>query len=337
MTKASKSRVARKKAPLAVVPKRIDWSKEDQWVGIPAQPFVLPDDECRAKNVPLGTVEEPTPVADMPMPGSPFIAIAVPCMDFVDTEFSLAFALQLSTLRTVSCLLHTQSAYIDEARQSFVDQAKRRRVRLPDGKVIRPSHLMQFDSDMTFPSNTVQRLLSHNTKDVVGCVYSRRVEPFTNIGLTVDRSIEKIENDHPNLVDMVLLPTGIMLIHMSVFDRMPECDDDGPAFGFRWMPEIKKYEREDVRFCRLVREAGMHVWCDVPLSQHIVHVGKATYTVNEAEKRAAREGFGQKAQRDAGKSPDEQPTQPSAPVEMIDISKARDFDHHVAPEVQAAE
>ena len=291
----------------------IDWSDEAQWIGIPAEPFMLPD----------GTVEEPVAIKDMPAAGSPFVAIAVPCMDFVDTEFSICFGLQLAGLRFPTALLHTQSAYIDEARQNFVDQAKRRRLRLPDGKVIRPSHLMQYDSDMTFPPSTLNRLLSHGVKDVVGCVYSRRVEPFTNIGMTVDKSIQKIEKDHPGLVDMLLLPTGVMLTHMSVFDRMPEFDKDGPVFGYRWIPEVKKYEREDVRFCRLVREHGMHVWCDVVLSQHIGHVGKAIYTVDEAEKRLARESHGQKAQRDATRAPDDQPVTAQPAVEMVDISKVQ--------------
>jgi hypothetical protein len=105
---------------------------------------------------------------------------------------------------------------------------------------------------------------------------------------------------------------------------MPEFDDDGPVFGYKWLPEVKKYEREDVRFCRLVRENGMKIWCDVGLSHHIGHVGKAIYTVDEASKRAAREDFGMKATRDAslGAKADE-PRVAEAPngEQMVDISR----------------
>ena len=285
---------------------------EAQWVGIPAEPFVLPD----------GTVEEPTPIGDIPPPGSPFVAIGVPAMDFVDTEFAICFAMQMASLRFPTVMMNSQGCYVDEGRMSFVDGAKRRRIRLPDGRVIRPSHMMQFDSDMTFPPNTLQRLLAHKVKDVVGCMYSRRVEPYTNIGMTEDPTILKASSDSP-LIPMKLLPTGILLTHMSVFDRMPEFDDDGPVFGYRWMPDIKKYEREDVRFCRLVRENGMKIWLDAALSHQIGHVGKSIYMVDEYSKRlAAISGMKQMTGNAA-------PEQPDAPaVEMVDVSKAHAFTEH---------
>jgi len=288
------------------VPK-IDWSDEKQWVGIPAE--AIPG-------------EEPIAVATMPPPGAPFIAIGVPAMDAVDTEFALCFAAQMASFRGLTAMLNSQGCYVDEGRMSFVEGAKKRRIKLPDGQIIRPSHLMQFDSDMTFPAMTIQRLMSHGIKDVVGCVYSRRVEPYTNIGLTEDPSIVNAPESSP-LIPMLLLPTGIMLTHMSVFDRLPEFDEDGPVFGYRWMPDVKKYEREDVRFCRLVREHGMKIWCDVGLSHHIGHVGKAIYRVDEASKRLAAIS-GMKVVNDDNIG---------AP-QMIDVSKA--VKTH-APDVRAAE
>lgn len=285
---------------------------ESQWIGIPAEPFVLPD----------GTIDEPVAVPDMPAPGSPFVAIGVPAMDFVDTEFSICLSMQLAALRIPSVMMNSQGCYVDEGRMSFVDGAKRRRIRLPDGRVIRPSHLMQFDSDMTFPHDTLQRLLAHKIKDVVGCMYSRRVHPYTNIGMTEDPKMVKAGESSP-LIPMLLLPTGIMLIHMSVFDRMPEFDDDGPVFGYRWMPEINKYEREDVRFCRLVRENGMKIWLDAGLSHQIGHVGKSIYMVDEYSKRlAAISGMKQMTGNAA-------PTaEPEAQPQMVDVSKVRDFTEH---------
>jgi len=282
-------------------------SDEAQWIGIPAD--AIPG-------------EEPVAIPDIPPPGSPFVAIGVPAMDFVDTEFAICFAMQMASLRFPTVMMNSQGCYVDEGRMSFVDGAKRRRIRLPDGRVIRPSHMMQFDSDMTFPPNTLQRLLAHKVKDVVGCMYSRRVEPYTNIGMTEDPTILKASSDSP-LIPMKLLPTGILLTHMSVFDRMPEFDDDGPVFGYRWMPDIKKYEREDVRFCRLVRENGMKIWLDAALSHQIGHVGKSIYMVDEYSKRlAAISGMKQMTGNAA-------PEQPDAPaVEMVDVSKAHAFTEH---------
>ena len=252
--------------------------------------------------------EEPALIAQQPPPGAPFIAIGVPAMDFVDTEFALCFATQLASFRGLTAMINSQGCYVDEGRMECVTQAKRKRLKLPDGQVVRPSHLMFIDSDMTFPAQAIQRLLSHGVTDVVGCVYSRRVEPFTNIGMTEDPTIENAPESSP-LIPMKLIGTGMMLIHMSVFDRMPEFDADGPVFGYKWLPEVGKYEREDVRFCRLVREAGMKIWCDVGLSHHIGHVGKAIYRVDEASKRLAAIA-GMQATRETGIAPG-----------LVDISK----------------
>lgn len=273
-------------------------------IGIPAEPI---------------EGEAPLEIANMPPPGTPFIAIGLPAMDFVDTEFALCFATQMASFRGLTAMVNSQGCYVDEGRMECVKQAKRRRIKLPDGQVVRPSHLMFIDSDMTFPAMTIQRLLSHGVTDVVGCVYSRRVEPFTNIGMTEDPTIMEAPENSP-LVPMKLIGTGMMLIHMSVFDHMPEFDEDGPAFGYKWKPEIGKYEREDVRFCRLVRENGMKIWCDVGLSHQIGHVGKAIYKVDEASKRAAREDFGMRALRDAG-DPTKVHQAPEETGQMVDIGK----------------
>lgn len=278
---------------------------DDKQIGLPAEPW---------------PGEEPIAIANQPPPGTPFIAIGLPAMDFVDTEFALCLATQFGSFRALTTMANSQGCYVDEARMACLDGAKRRRLKLPDGQIIRPSHLLFIDSDMTFPAMTAQRLLSHKVKDVVGCIYSRRVEPFTNIGITVDPTINEAKEDSP-LIEMKLLPTGMMLIHMSVFDRMPEFDEDGPVFGYKWLPEVKKYEREDVRFCRLVREHGMKIWCDVGLSHHIGHVGKAIYKVDEASKRAAAVS-GMKQMRDASTG-DAAAVQPEhTPAPMVDISRA---------------
>lgn len=278
--------------------------------------------------------EEPSALTQMPPPGTPFIAIGVPAMDFVDTEFALCFATQMASLRGLTAMINSQGCYVDDGRMECVTQAKRRRIKLPDGRVIRPSHLMFIDSDMTFPAMAIQRLLSHGVEDVVGCVYSRRVHPFTNIGVTEDPAIDNAPESSP-LIAMKLIGTGMMLIHMSVFDRLPEFDADGPVFGYKWLPDMGKYEREDVRFCRLVREHGMKIWCDVGLSHQIGHVGKAIYTVDEQAKRAARDGYGMKVLRDAGKPVGEQPAQPvEAAEQMVDISKAK-ANGHIRPESAA--
>lgn len=226
---------------------------------------------------------ETDPVPETP----PFIAIGIPSVDFVDADFMMSIASQCQSFRGVTMMVNSKGCYIDLGRMKCLNAAREATATLSDGRIIKPTHLMFFDSDMTFPNHTIQRLMSHD-KDIVGCIYSMRIADkdgnIPNIGRTVGGVTSmKTYIDSP-LVDMELLPTGILLIKMSVFDKLPDYDDDGPIFGYRWMKDLKAYEREDVRFCRIAREHGFNVWCDPWLSMQIGHIGQSVYRITEESK-----------------------------------------------------
>jgi choline kinase len=151
------------------------------------------------------------------------------------------------------------------------------------------THLFFLDSDMMFPGETLERLLSHK-KEIVGCIYSRRVAPFTNLGTPKDKAMSKVGGDTV-LLEMDMVATGCLLIDMSVFKRI-----DKPYFQ-RPMREINGQLEpmgEDVHFCERMRVAGYKLWADVPLSAHIGHIGTAVYKVHDGSKaRAALVGQGQ--------------------------------------------
>src|SRR5262249_32342936 len=77
------------------------------------------------------------------------------------------------------------------------------------------SHILFLDSDMTFPPDTLSRLLSHH-KPIVGANYCRREEHNPSL----------LGSDLPNsppmgvLKRMFHLPLGLMLIATSVLDKL---------------------------------------------------------------------------------------------------------------------
>lgn len=142
------------------------------------------------------------------------------------------------------------------------------------------SHILFVDSDMTFPRDTLTRLLTHNV-DIVGCTYSMRRSPrmLTHEGLEGDRNIVL---RRPRF-EVASLGLGCVLVRTSVFKKISR-----PWFDVKFLEgfdpfDVEFIRSEDRRFCDKAREAGFQVWCDGHLSQEIGHVGTFEFNLNHAE------------------------------------------------------
>jgi hypothetical protein len=124
------------------------------------------------------------------------------------------------------------------------------------------SHVLFIDSDMRFPSDTLERLLKHDV-DIVGanCV-QRTQKQFTarkngefvsSIGKT---GIEEVDT----------LGFGVTLIKAEVFEKMEEPWFHTPFDG-------NKHVGEDVYFSTMAGKNGYKIYIDHDLSQHIKHAG----------------------------------------------------------------
>ena len=210
----------------------------------------------------------------------PTVCIGIPSVDYVHTDFALCLAHMIGGFRAGNIILtNAKGCYVDNGRNECVRIAQEKGA----------THLMFLDSDMMFPGNTLERLMSHK-KEIVGCIYSRRVAPFTNLGTPKDKAMSKVGGDTV-LLEMDMVPTGVLLIDMKVFERI-----DKPYFQrpMRDMPTGPEPMGEDVHFCERMRVAGYKLWADVPLSAQIGHIGTAVYKVHDESKaRAALVGQGQ--------------------------------------------
>lgn len=139
------------------------------------------------------------------------------------------------------------------------------------------SHLLQLDWDMTFPPNTLHRLMSHN-KDIVGCTYPRRSEPHDNLCVPLNR--ERVDNAS-GVIEVDRLPTGILLIKTEVFRKIKK-----PWFRFVTIEECEEHpdgaiHGEDFYFCDAAREAGFKVYLDVQLSFDVTHWGEQGFQLTD--------------------------------------------------------
>lgn len=145
-------------------------------------------------------------------------------------------------------------------------------------------YLLFVDDDMTFPADTLERLLAHG-KDVIGVnSYSRCLPLSSTVGL-MDKKGEYMHPDKhtawemqipEGLFEAYFVGAGIMLIDMSVFGKIKK-----PHFTFTYDKNGQVIHGEDGNFCNQVKKAGMHVWCDASLD--IGHLGEYSFSKPKEE------------------------------------------------------
>jgi hypothetical protein len=152
-----------------------------------------------------------------------------------------------------------------------------------------------IDSDTAFTPLDVLALLSSDV-DVVSGLYRYRVQvqPSVTPHCFRDLNGEPIDVNSPDLQECEFVPTGMLLIRRSVFEKLYESYEYLFNQGFhgksvlRHKPQttdevILKFEGEDEYFSRIWREAGgkVHVNCNVKVG----HIGERDYRIGASEDR----------------------------------------------------
>lgn len=144
------------------------------------------------------------------------------------------------------------------------------------------THILFIDDDMTFPKDTLDKLLAHG-KEIIGVNSQSRTLPLsTTVALLKDG--EHWPHDHvppywkmpDTLFEVFSIGMGVALIDLAVFDRIDE-----PWFAFEVHPSGKVLVGEDAWFCREARSKGYQIWCDPDLP--IGHIGDYNYSAWEVK------------------------------------------------------
>lgn len=116
-----------------------------------------------------------------------------------------------SSLSGVSCgIAAPEGSMITKQRNDIVEMARR----------TGSDYVLFVDGDMMFPPDALVRLLQHD-KDIVGATYCKRVPPYETLGRLFGDKPTDEELGRGGLWEAEFLPTGMLLVRMSVFDRLP--------------------------------------------------------------------------------------------------------------------
>ena len=186
----------------------------------------------------------------------PKVAVCFPSGDMVHADFALSLAGMLNTTHPLDTpIINNKSSIVAVARNNGVAHALE----------MQADYMLFLDSDMTFPRDTLYRLLTHQ-RDIVGATYTKRVPPFDVLGAVLEAQPKP---DARGLIEMRHLPTGCLMIRMSVFAALPK-----PYFRFLTNETTGEIHGEDYVFCDHARAAGFKIWCDATLSHEIGHIGQ---------------------------------------------------------------
>ncbi len=174
-----------------------------------------------------------------------------------------AFAVSLCRLVTVSASVGLQIFIIDQ-RTSLIQQGRHEIVKHALDRLA--DKVLFLDTDMTFPQDTLLRLIAAR-KQIVGCDYAKRRLP-------VEATVMELPGKKPTfgVEEVAALGTGCLLVDCGVFRKLGE-----PYFNTEWRDG--KFVGEDYWFCERARAAGYGVWVDRELSGRIGHVGENVFTL----------------------------------------------------------
>lgn len=183
--------------------------------------------------------------------------------------------------KTAQCLLelatYSQDLHILVAERGFTI-AENRNYCVVQAQKNGSSHILFIDDDMTFPKDTLERLLACN-KEVVGVKsYSRCFPLAPTTGLQNEKGEYKDPSKHASfemkmpeeLFEAHFIGMGVGLIDMKVFEKIKK-----PYFMFTYDGNGQVKDGEDGTFCQKVKKAGMKVWCDPTIP--IGHLGEAEF------------------------------------------------------------
>lgn len=198
------------------------------------------------------------------------LAVCIPCRDMLHSLFAYNLTQMVQSCNhsklPVNIYMETGSL-ISQQRQNLAKSA------MHNGA----THILWLDSDMLFPSDVAETLLSHGM-DIVCCNYSTRSVPFKGVAYTNIGdwdSWKPVVNTNERFFEAEGVGLGCMLVDVRVYGAL-----EMPWFDVNWEPRFGEFIGEDFYFCKKARDAGYKIMVDTVLSRQIGHMGISGFNLS---------------------------------------------------------
>lgn len=172
-------------------------------------------------------------------------------------SFNIAYATQIG-------VVNQNSSIIEVGRNTMVQNAINLGV----------DYLLTLDSDMTFPPDTLIRLLKHG-KDLVCCDAVKRREPFGTVCKGLDGKPINHDRVRKKLIELKGGTSAVQLVSVKALKKI-----EPPHYAVTWDDnDGTKFVGEDYYFNEKARCAGAKTYCDTELSKEIGHIGLKEYKI----------------------------------------------------------
>ena len=144
-------------------------------------------------------------------------------------------------------------------------------------KAAKADYLLFLDSDHSFPSNMLHRLIAHGkaivaancvTKTIPSATTARGYSPSDPQGIPIYSDAEKV-----GLEEVWRVGTGVMLIRKDAIEAIPH-----NVWGMVYREDADTYQGEDWSFCEAAKVAGFPIFIDHDVSREVGHIGNYEYT-----------------------------------------------------------
>lgn len=195
------------------------------------------------------------------------VMVLVPCDETVKTPFAASLVVMMDrTYREQPASLgglYTHmlgTTILPQGRQTLAENA----LAHADGAV---THLLWIDSDMSFPPDTLLRMLRRDEK-LVGANYPTRRPPHKPTACYGDGSYVHTTPDSSGLEKVDRMGFGLLWMAREVF-----ADMEKPFFGYQYRGPGLDWASDDTYFFAKARALGLEAYVDHDLSKEVRHVG----------------------------------------------------------------
>ena len=190
------------------------------------------------------------------------VSIVVPTRDMVHSGFAFSLTQLIKTSESAGIetfLFFNSGSVLLNQREKLVTSSLE----------VESDYILWLDSDMTFPSTTLLRLLTHE-KDIVGCNYMKRSNPQTPVAYKKigDWDSWVSLDEEEELVRVEGVGMGCILIKTDLFKKINK-----PFFEFTYNKITDDWLGEDFNLFSKFSNIGKNIYIDTDLSRKIGHLG----------------------------------------------------------------